>query len=445
MPPRLAIVARLTALALTVTIATGAAAQKAAPPPPPAASPASPEAKREETKRKLDNARKQLDADKDKQAGIARSVEEIAADRAKLNDALIQAARRVQESEEKLSDTESKIDALAEQAGVIRTSIRDRRRTISTLLAAMQRIGRQPPPALITRRGESLKAVRGAMLLATVLPEIKYQADNLSRELDGLVRLERDLNTERASLGLSLRGLAAERDETDRLLAEKQKALATTQGSLAEVKLRADSRAKEVGDLNQLIGKLDDEVAKAEIARYEAELAAKREKEAVVLAPTESKRVAFLTPSRMKPAVPFASAKGALALPASGRPVRRFGEEGEDGPAKGMSLETRSEARITSPCDGWVVYAGPFRSYGQLLIINAGEGYHILLAGMRRIDVSPGQFVLAGEPAAVMDAAAPGSGQDAQKRPVLYVEFRKDGRPIDPGPWWSLSSEKVQG
>ncbi len=445
MPPRLATAARLTALALTATLATGAAAQKAAPPPPPAASPASPEAKREDAKRKLDDARKQLEADKDKQAGIARSAEEIAAERAKLNDALIQSARRVQENEEKLSDTETKIDALAEQAGVIRTSIRDRRRTISSLLAAMQRIGRQPPPALITRRGESLKAVRGAMLLATVLPEIKYQADNLSRELDGLVRLERDLNTERASLGLALRGLAADRDETDRLLAEKQKALAATQGSLAEAKTRADSRAKEVGDLNQLIGKLDDEVAKAEIARYEAELAAKREREAVVLAPTESKRVAFLTPSRMKPAVPFESAKGALALPASGKPVRRFGEGGEDGPAKGMSLETRSEARITSPCDGWVVYAGPFRSYGQLLIINAGEGYHILLAGMRRIDVSPGQFVLAGEPAAVMDAAAPGFGQDAQKRPVLYVEFRKDGRPIDPGPWWSLSSEKVQG
>lgn len=176
MPPRLATAARLTALALTATIATGAAAQNAAPPPA-ASSPASPETRREDAKRKLDEASRQLEADKNKQAGIARSVEEIAAERARLNDALIQAARRVQESEEKLSDTETKIDALAEQAGVIRSSIRDRRRTISALLAAMQRIGRQPPPALITRRGESLKSVRGAMLLATVLPEIKYPAN----------------------------------------------------------------------------------------------------------------------------------------------------------------------------------------------------------------------------------------------------------------------------
>ncbi|MGZ5862391.1 MAG: murein hydrolase activator EnvC family protein, partial [Methyloceanibacter sp.] len=103
-------------------------------------------------------------------------------------------------------------------------------------------------------------------------------------------------------------------------------------------------------------------------------------------------------------------------------------------------------ARITAPADGWVVYAGPFRSYGQLLIINAGGGYHILLAGMSRIDVSLGQFVLAGEPVAVMGAVAPTSqgGKDTS-RPVLYVEFRKDGRPIDPDPWWAVASEKVQG
>jgi septal ring factor EnvC (AmiA/AmiB activator) len=91
-----------------------------------------------------------------------------------------------------------------------------------------------------------------------------------------------------------------------------------------------------------------------------------------------------------------------------------------------------------------VVYAGEFRSYGQLLIINAGGGYHVLLAGMSRIDVSLGQFVLAGEPIAVMGSGAPSQNDDSS-RPVLYVEFRKDGTPIDPDPWWAEASEKVQG
>jgi septal ring factor EnvC (AmiA/AmiB activator) len=96
-----------------------------------------------------------------------------------------------------------------------------------------------------------------------------------------------------------------------------------------------------------------------------------------------------------------------------------------------------------------VVYAGPFRSYGQLLILNAGDGYHVVLAGMERISVDIGQFVLTGEPVAVMGsgltqvaaAASVGTSQ-----PVLYVEFRKDGTPVDPGPWWAKNeSEKVRG
>jgi septal ring factor EnvC (AmiA/AmiB activator) len=103
---------------------------------------------------------------------------------------------------------------------------------------------------------------------------------------------------------------------------------------------------------------------------------------------------------------------------------------------------------VTSPCDGWIVYAGEFRSYGQLLIINAGGGYHVLLAGLSQIDVQPGQFVLAAEPVGTMNGwststqAQPAAVTNA---PVLYVEFRKDGSPIDPDPWWVAGHQKVQG
>ena len=72
-------------------------------------------------------------------------------------------------------------------------------------------------------------------------------------------------------------------------------------------------------------------------------------------------------------------------------------------------------AQVTAPCDGWVVFAGNFRSYGQLLIINAGGGYHVLLAGMERITVDLGQFVLTGEPVAVMGKrASDGDSRDAR-------------------------------
>jgi len=135
---------------------------------------------------------------------------------------------------------------------------------------------------------------------------------------------------------------------------------------------------------------------------------------------------------------------------ASGRITVRFGDNDALGAkAQGISIATRPAAQVNSPSDGWVVYAGPFRSYGQLLIINAGGGYHVLLAGMERIDVQLGQFVLAGEPVAMMASqrlASAGAVTIGATQQVLYVEFRKDGTSIDPAPWWAASiNEKVGG
>jgi septal ring factor EnvC (AmiA/AmiB activator) len=222
----------------------------------------------------------------------------------------------------------------------------------------------------------------------------------------------------------------------------------------------AVAHAQAVTDLSELIQRLDAQIARVEIAQYDAEIAAERAlrereqqqalatpaDESVIELKPESTRVAFASPDRLKPALPFETAKGTLRLPAQGRRVKSFGDAAPTGSTlKGIALQTRGEARITAPADGWVVYAGEFRSYGQLLIINAGGGYHILLAGMSRIDVSLGQFVLAGEPIAVMGNSAPPSQGNDSSRPVLYVEFRKNGRPIDPDPWWAEASEKVQG
>ncbi len=114
-----------------------------------------------------------------------------------------------------------------------------------------------------------------------------------------------------------------------------------------------------------------------------------------------------------------------------------------------MSIASPAGATVSSPVDGSVLFSGPYRSYGQLLIIDAGGGYYMVLAGMDRISVAVGQFVLAGEPVATMGdgtartAAAVAIGAT---QPVLYIELRKDGAAIDPGPWWAKSDiEKARG
>jgi murein hydrolase activator len=105
----------------------------------------------------------------------------------------------------------------------------------------------------------------------------------------------------------------------------------------------------------------------------------------------------------------------------------------------GDMVATQSAAIVTAPVDASVLYAGPFRSYGQLLILNAGDGYHVVLAGMGRITVTQGQAVLAGEPVGAMGEArvASAASKDVGSgRSELYVEFRKDGKPVDPDRWW---------
>ena len=416
---------------------------------------------RDEAKKRLDETEQQLQSSRAKEQGLTQGISTLTEERARLNTELIEAGNRVQASEAKLSETEAKLAELTDQVNVIKSSITERKETIVKMLMAMQRMGRTPPPALVTRRDDALAVVRSAMLLADVFPEIKYQADNLSHELDGMVSLETAIREQRDTEKQETDRLASEQAGLDRLCQEKKVKLAQGEAELAQVKQSTAEQAQAVTDLNELIDKLDAQIAKVEVAQYDAEVAAERAlrereqaqalatpaNESVVEIKPESTKLAFASPDRMKPAMPFEAAKGSLRLPAAGRRTKHFGDaEPAGGTARGISLQTRKEARITAPSDGWVVYAGAFRSYGQLLIINAGGGYHVLLAGMSRIDVSLGQFVLAGEPIAMMgNSAAPSQGGADSSRPVLYVEFRKDGRPIDPDPWWAEASEKVQG
>ena len=105
-----------------------------------------------------------------------------------------------------------------------------------------------------------------------------------------------------------------------------------------------------------------------------------------------------------------------------------------------MTIATGPEALVTAPADGTVVFAGAFRSYGQMVILDTGDGYHMVLSGMDAIKTRQGKFVFAGEPLAVMGEKRVASATALAletNRPTLYIEFRKDGKPVDSRPWWT--------
>jgi murein hydrolase activator len=287
--------------------------------------------------------------------------------------------------------------------------------------------------------------VRSAMVLGAVLPEVRQQAEALSVDLAELVRLRKQIADERDKLARDLFVLADDRQRLSLLIDERQKRQGEAERALGAERQRAYQLARQAENLNQLIGQLEqglDSPARATRATARAS----DDRKALDGKPDLA---AFRDPGRLSPAIAFVSAKGLLPLPINGARIKEFGTpDGRGGTEKGLSIAARPSGQITAPCDSWVVYAGAFRNYGQLLILNAGGGYHVLLAGMERISVDLGQFVVTGEPVAVMGggASSPGAPAGGTSQPVLYVEFRKDGVPVDPGPWWAANEgQKVRG
>jgi len=400
---------------------------------------ASPEALKQR-EQELEAARTEQNRANEAQAKLRAEIAVIGQDRSRLNQQLIEIADQVRRAEERVAEAEARLRVLDAREQQIRGSLDSRRSEVVEVLAALQRAGRRTPPALLVRPEDALQSLRTAMLLGSVVPELRARAARLASDLGELIALHKTIAGERDRLAADRDKLKGDQTRLAALIDERQRQQAGVEKDMEAESARAVALARQVDDLQGLVARMEQEVKSAAKAAATATLQGGAGK---------SDPAALKNPGRTSPAIAFASAKGLLKLPVNGPKIRDFGaSDGAGGIERGISLAARPAAQITTPCDGWVVYAGPFRSYGQLLILNAGGGYHVLIAGMERISVGIGQFVLAGEPVATMGATSQVASILAAhaSQPVLYVEFRKDGTPIDPGPWWAAKEgEKVRG
>lgn len=364
----------------------------------------------------------------------------VGEERRKLNQSLIDTAARIREVEERIASTQTRLAPLDDSERALRGSLDGRREAIAEILAALQRIGRRPPPAVMVKPDSALEQLRTAMMLGAILPDMRHDAQAIAEDLASLLHVRREITVERDKLTADLAAMSNERGRMSGLIEERQRRQGEMEKSREAERQRAAQLGRQAENLRDLIAKLEQGLDPAIRA---ARLAARPPED------VKSGLAALRDPGRLNPAIAFGSAKGMLKLPVNGVKIRDFGaSDGVGGTERGISVAARPGAQITAPCDGWVAYSAPYRSYGQLLILNPGDGYLVLLAGMDHNSVEVGQFVLIGEPIAVMgngpqvaSAVVTGSGQ-----PVLYIEFRKDGTPVDPAPWWATTeNEKVRG
>ncbi|MBX5037671.1 murein hydrolase activator EnvC family protein [Rhizobium lentis] len=427
------------------------AAPEATPPSnPPAAEPPPPDpaaalaAKRDQTRAELETLSKTISLSSDKVSELQQSIASLEKSTQSIRQALIDSAARRKELERRILESEKKLADLGVKEDGIRRSLHERRGLLAEVLAALQRMGRNPPPALLVTPDDALASVRSAILLGAVVPGIRKETDKLAADLASLAALQTASAAEKARLTATMSDGIEEERRMDLLLVENDKLSRSNAAELEAEKKRSEELAGKATSLEGLVASMESEIASV---REAAAAARQAEENRKLLTDEQRAQAKALADSgvpdknRIAPAYPFGELRAKLELPVAGDILRQFGDaDGTGHEAMGVTVATNPETVVTAPADGLVVFAGAFRSYGQMIILDAGDGYHLVLSGMDTINTRQGKFVFSGEPLAVMGAKRVASATALAletDRPTFYIEFRKDGKPVDSRPWWT--------
>lgn len=400
--------------------------------------------RRDSTRRELEALSQTITLSTERAKELEAEIAALEKTRQDLREAIVRSAAVRKEMEGKILDGEKRLEGMRAEEDAVRASLHERRGLLAEVLAALQRMGRNPPPALLVKPEDALSSVRSAILLGAVVPGIRSETEELAADLTALSDVRRQIEAEKADLASAMRLRIEEEKRSELLIARNEALKETNSRTLAAERRRAEELAARAGSLEGLIGSLEREIGSV---RDAAALARAREEERRNQSEAERERARALAQSgvpdknRIAPAYPFQELHEKLDYPVAGDVLRRFGDaDGTGHESQGVILAANPGALVTAPADGWIVFAGTFRSYGRMIILNAGDGFHLVLSGMDRVNVREGQFVVAGEPLAVMGekrVASVNALTLETDKPTLYIEFRKNGKPVDSRPWWS--------
>ncbi len=379
----------------------------------------------------LQGIEQQLQAEAAKAEALSHKAEALGGEIDDLRAALVVGAKAVQDSEQQVSEVEAALAELEDEVGTRSEELASQRLALGRVLMALERMSRRPMLAMFFTDRPPVAEARAQRLLAIAGTTLNRRASALVAELSELDQLRARVAARRAELAEAIGKLADENKKLTALLQKKSKLQARTREEGETMRQRMANLSDEARNLKDLLDRL--------------EAAKESEPPSVSPAPPDPTQteIAGLPNSRQaeeaSPADPQGSARplpeagNPLVQPVRGKIAAGFGQSTEAlGESTGLVFAARGGAEVVAPFDGQVVFQGPFRGYGQILIIEHAGGYHSVLAGLDRADVSVGQWLLAGEPVGSMAGDSGGSR--------LYFELRHDGQPVDPAPWLDPSS-----
>jgi septal ring factor EnvC (AmiA/AmiB activator) len=349
----------------------------------------------------------------------------------------VAAAARLRIAEMATAQAAEHMDQLAAQQRQAQASLDARAETMEPLLPLIERISLFPAETLLAMPAQPEDTLRGVLVLRGLAAQLGQEAIALRGEQAKLVAATAALQAEAPKLARAEARQKAEAAALDQQLAATEVGRRQAEDAAAAAAQRAAAEASRADSLRAMLADLEAQRrAEAAQARPEATLA-DRQHHAEAAAQARERQAALERPEGAGAIASSAQPRGQLTAPVAGTIVRSWGDATAGGPAVGISYQAPPGARVVSPCGGRVAFAAPFRSYGLLLIMDCGGGYHAVLAGFDRLDAKVGQAVAAGEPVGTMPNWVPGKAGD---RPALYVELRHDGQPVNPTPWLKASS-----
>jgi len=358
---------------------------------------------------RLKDVQEAIQDEQDRLMYLGLQADALAAEITRLQEELVAAAKNVQDREDELAKLEKRLAALQSLERERTAALTAHQGDMTTLLGALERLSVEPRETLILGWRSPLDTVVTAQLLGFAVPPIEEKAHRLRGELDDIAQLRAQALRQRQDITQATLTLQTARTSLEQLVAIKAGLRQTTDAERAAAAERVRALTAQADDLRELLAALPPATP-----------------------PQPNESAGLITALRLEPPKDlktFPTTAVGVTPPVRGVLVSHFGEKESDGSvSEGVMFETLPEAQIVAPHDGQIVFRGPFRGYGQILIMEHRGGYHTLLCGLGRVDVVVGQWLLAGEPVGITE-----SPKDSKAR--LYVELRRNGRPIDPWPW----------
>ena len=417
------------------------------------ATPVAAAAQTESPRQTLKRVEQDIQADKALQRQLERQSQTLQKELDELRDRLVGLADRERAQEGELAYLEDTLAALESQERSQAERLEGERQQIAALLAALQRVARIPPEAALARPDGPVDTLRSALLLRDTVPALRARADALAQALTRLAETRESLEAQRSRTYAARLTLVERQKEIAQLVARREELSRQTEDERQQVAQRTARLTGQAADLRQLMERIEAErraaaaaAAKREAERLEAErkeaerrLAEQRaaEKKLADQKLAEQKAAEQRARAETEAARAAPAAPGGERLPVGGRVTVRYGEADRYGAtSRGVTIQARAGSTVVSPQAGTIVFAGPFRGYGQILIVEHSHGYHSLIAGFGRIDTAVGKRVATGEPIGLM----PTDGS-----PDLYFELRRHGQPINPQRGFGAPEGKGQG